>query len=82
MEVWNSNIWVTTSGMFSLNPLACLLRNTKVERVLYSVDYPYARNEEGLDFVEQLRGSGMVSQEGYERICWRNAEELLGVKAR
>jgi predicted TIM-barrel fold metal-dependent hydrolase len=34
MDVWNSNIWVTTSGMFSLDPLACLLRNTKVEKVL------------------------------------------------
>ena len=68
MDMWNNNIWVTTAGMFSLNPLACLLRNTKVERVLNSVDYPLSTNEEGLAFVEEMKQSGMVTEEGLERI--------------
>ncbi|KAK3178859.1 hypothetical protein OEA41_000996 [Lepraria neglecta] len=82
MDMWDNNIWVTTAGMFSLNSLACLLRNTKAERMLNSVDYPLSTNEEGLEFVEEMKQSGMVTKEGLERIAWRNAEELLGVKAR
>lgn len=38
-EVWDANFWLTTSGMlFTLPAMACLLRNTKIERNLYSVD--------------------------------------------
>ncbi|KAK4690167.1 hypothetical protein P7C71_g6555, partial [Lecanoromycetidae sp. Uapishka_2] len=81
MDMWNSNIWITTAGMFSLNPLSCLLRNTKVERIMYSVDYPFSTNEEGLEFMEELRKSGMVTEEQLELIAYRNAENLLGVKA-
>ena len=25
--------------------MACILRNTKAERILYSADYPFAKNE-------------------------------------
>ncbi len=80
-EVWNSNVWITTSGVWSLDPLATILRNTRIERILYSVDYPFARNEKGLEWVKGLEGSGMVDQEALEMICYKNAEELFGVKA-
>ncbi|KAE9390500.1 hypothetical protein BT96DRAFT_925870 [Gymnopus androsaceus JB14] len=42
-QVWQENIWVTTSGMFTLAPLACLLKVTPVEHVLFSVDYPFSQ---------------------------------------
>ena len=80
-EVWDSNIWITTSGIWSPDPLATVLRNTRIERILYSVDYPFARNDKGLEWVKGLKGSGMVDQEGLEKICYRNSEELFGVKA-
>ena len=80
-EVWDTNIWITTSGMFSLNPMACMLRNTKHDRILYSVDYPFAMNEEGLEFVEALEKSGMVTEEEFKNICYENAERLLKIKA-
>jgi len=59
-EVWDNNISVTMSGMFSLNPLVCRLRNTKVEKILYSVDYPLSSNEECKNFLTELEESGMV----------------------
>ena len=80
-EVWDENVWITTSGVWSLDPLATILRNTKVERILYSVDYPFAKNEKGLGWVKELEGSGMVDNETLEKICFKNAEELFGVKA-
>ena len=75
--VWENNIYVTTSAMFSLAPFACLLRVSKIDNILFSVDYPFVANESGLAFVEELQQSGMVSSEDLEKICHRNAEKLL-----
>jgi predicted TIM-barrel fold metal-dependent hydrolase len=80
-KVWDENIWITTSGMFSLNPLACMIRNTKLDRIMFSVDYPFSSNEQGLEFVEEMRNSGLLTEEQLLDISYRNAEKLLKVKA-
>lgn len=76
-EVWDTNIWVTTSGNWSLDPLACMLRNTKPERIMYSVDYPFAKSEDGLGWLRELEDSAMVSPEVLEGIRWKNAARFL-----
>ena len=78
--VWRENFWVTTSGMFSQTPLACLLKTVDVDHVLYSVDYPFSTNEQGLRFVEELEGSELVSKEDLDKICHGNAERLFKIK--
>jgi len=80
--VYDENIWITTSGVWSLSPMACLLRNTKIDKILYSVDYPFAKNEDGLKFMEELEKSGLVTEEQFEKIGYRNAEQLLKLKVR
>lgn len=80
-EVWRGNVWVTTSGMFALAPLACLLQTTSKEHVLFSVDYPFSANEKGRSFVEEVRRSGMLTEEEMRGFVGGNAERLLGVKA-
>ena len=80
-EVWKTNIWVTTSGMFSLAPLACLLRVSPIEKIMYSVDYPFSTNEKGAAFVEDMSKSGMLSDKQMEMICYKNAESLLRLRA-
>ena len=50
--MWDENVWVTTSGMFYLAPFACLVRVVKMERILYSVYYPFERNELGKGCIE------------------------------
>ncbi|KFZ05971.1 hypothetical protein V501_07855 [Pseudogymnoascus sp. VKM F-4519 (FW-2642)] len=80
-EVWNKNIWITTSGMFALAPLACLLQTTSIDRVLYSVDYPFSSNEKGLDFFKEIEKSGLIAGEDLEKFAYRNAQSLLRVKA-
>ena len=79
--VWDANVWITTSGVWSVNPMRTLLANTKVERVLYSVDYPFAQNEVGLEWWGELERSGLCSDKELEMIAHGNAEALLGVKA-
>lgn len=81
-EVWDSNLWLTTSGNWALDPLACILRNTKHERIMYSVDYPFARSCDGLKWLDELEESGMVTAETLEGIRWKNAARLLKLDIR
>jgi len=81
-QVWHENIWLTTSGMFTMAPFACVIHMCKAGRVLYSVDYPFSANEEGLNFMQQLQDSGMICDEDFEKIAYRNAEDLLRVKVK
>jgi len=81
-EVWRNNVWITTSGMFSLTPLACLLATTTIDHVLYSVDYPFSPNELGFKFFEEIEKSGLIAGKDLELFAYKNAENLLGVKAR
>lgn len=78
--VWNSNIWITTSGMFSLAPFTCLLRQMPVDRILYSVDWPFTNNTQGLAFMKLVRESGLVTEEEFQGIAYKNAEALLKVQ--
>jgi predicted TIM-barrel fold metal-dependent hydrolase len=79
-QVWDENIWITTSGTWSLAPLKCILENTKIERIMYSVDYPFESNEKGREWFGQLEESGMLTHEQLDMIAYRNAEQLLKVR--
>jgi len=81
-EVWENNIWITTSGMFSLASLACLLETTSIEHVLYSVDYPFSTNERGKEFIGEIQKSGLLKDGELEMFAFKNAEKLLKVKAK
>ncbi|KAH9892959.1 hypothetical protein F4778DRAFT_794961 [Xylariomycetidae sp. FL2044] len=76
-QVWDENVWLTTSGNWALDPLACILRNTRHDRIMYSVDYPFAKSPDALGWLRQLEESGMVSEEVLEGIRWKNAAKLL-----
>ncbi|KAL1639120.1 hypothetical protein SLS58_008207 [Diplodia intermedia] len=78
-EVYDGNVYVTTSGMFSLDPMTTVLRTTDNERIMYSVDWPFEFNENGTDFMTALRASGLVSEEEFENIAIGNAKRLLRI---
>jgi uncharacterized protein len=69
------NFHFTTSGMFTYPPLTCLLEVVGADRVMFSVDYPYSRNEEGRDFVL----AAPISDADREKLAFGNAERLLGL---
>ncbi|MCJ1325518.1 hypothetical protein MMC10_002181 [Thelotrema lepadinum] len=79
-QVWDENIWITTSGTFSVDPMACILRNTKIDHILYSVDTPFYPSSRGQEFMEKLERSGLVTEEQFRKIAYENAEKLLKVK--
>jgi len=71
------NIWVTTSGMFSADPLACTLSALGTERVMFSADHPFESIEEAGEFMDCVP----LDEEVRKAVCFRNAEKLLGRKA-
>jgi predicted TIM-barrel fold metal-dependent hydrolase len=78
--VWNENIWFTTSGMFSLAPMRCLLGTVKRDRILLSIDYPFSKNEQGREFLDRLGASGLVTEDELRDMAHGNAERLLGIQ--
>ncbi|KAK1753413.1 hypothetical protein QBC47DRAFT_42789 [Echria macrotheca] len=79
--VYDENIWITTSGVWSINPLRCILENTKLDHILYSVDYPFQSNAVGLEWMRALEQSGLVDEQQLNAIAFGNAEKLFGIKA-
>lgn len=71
------HVWVTTSGMFSLPPLLCALSVFGVDRVLFSVDYPFSPNKRGREFLDALP----VPAADRAKIAGKNAAALLGLPA-
>jgi uncharacterized protein len=70
-----ANVHITTSGLFSIPPLLCALMVFGAERVLFSVDWPYAPNEEG----RRLLQTAPLAPADLERLSHGNAERLLGL---
>ncbi|GJC97817.1 2,3-dihydroxybenzoic acid decarboxylase [Colletotrichum higginsianum] len=60
--------------------MACLLQETKIERILFSCDYPFAEYGVAREFMERLKASGLVGDEDWEKIAWKNSKELLRLK--
>ena len=78
-SVWERNVWVTTSGIFSVRTLEMLLKVTPLGRVLYSVDTPFETNATGWKFIEELARSGLFSKDEMEQFVQGNAKQLLKI---
>jgi hypothetical protein len=66
-------VWITTSGFFSMAPFTAAMMKFGPDRILFSVDYPFSKNAEGKKFLDALP----VSKGDLEKIAWRNADALL-----
>jgi predicted TIM-barrel fold metal-dependent hydrolase len=70
-------VWITTSGMFSEPPFLAALLTFGIDRILYSVDYPYAPNERGRAFLQSLS----LSPADLAKVAHGNADRLLRLTA-
>jgi predicted TIM-barrel fold metal-dependent hydrolase len=75
-EYFSRNIWVTTSGLFSLPPVLCTVQVLGVDRVLFSVDYPFGDNAAGRALLDTLP----LAPADKAKIACGNAERVLGLK--
>jgi uncharacterized protein len=75
-EYFLRNIWVTTSGLFSIPPVMCTVQVLGVDRVLFSVDYPFGSNAAGRALLDTLP----LSPADVAKIAGGNAERVLGLE--
>jgi predicted TIM-barrel fold metal-dependent hydrolase len=76
---FQTNIHCTTSGYFTLPPLQCALEVIGIDRLLFSVDYPYSPNTRGRSFLDGLAETLDAGE--LEKLTCGNAEQLLGLHA-
>ena len=77
-EYFHRNFHVTTSGYFTRPPFACALEVVGIDRMMYSVDYPFSPNTKGKDFLASLAsGSEAMDSEAMEKFRHSNAAALL-----
>jgi predicted TIM-barrel fold metal-dependent hydrolase len=69
-------VWITTSGIFTEPPFLAALLTFGIDRIMFSVDYPYATNEQGRAFLETIS----LSPADMEKLTHGNADALLKLK--
>ena len=74
-DYFRDHFYVTTSGYFTDAPLLCTLMVLGADRILFSVDYPFASNGRGRAFLD----AAPVSEADREKLAHGNAERLLGL---
>ncbi len=70
---FRKHFYLTTSGNFSDTALACSIAEMGVERILFSVDWPFISNKLGTDWLE----SAALSDADKAKIFGGNAKALL-----
>jgi predicted TIM-barrel fold metal-dependent hydrolase len=75
-EYFLRNVWVTTSGLFSLPPVMCAIQVLGIDRVLFSVDYPFGSNAAGRALLDSLP----LTPADKAKVAGGNAERVLRLK--
>jgi predicted TIM-barrel fold metal-dependent hydrolase len=72
-EIFTRNFHVTTSGFFSDTALQCCLQVLGPERIMFSVDWPYASNAAGVEWIRKTPLEPAIR----EQVMSGNAKRLL-----
>lgn len=67
------NVLISTSGVFSDEPLLCSIGAIGVDSIMFAVDYPYESTEEAIAFI----ANAPLKQEEIEKIAHLNASRLF-----
>jgi hypothetical protein len=74
-ETFLQQVHITTSGYFTRPPFDCARQVVGLNRLLYSVDYPFSPNTKGKDFLASLD----LSPQDLTILTQTNAERLLNL---
>jgi uncharacterized protein len=70
-------VWITTSGIFSQPPFIAALQTFGIDRIMFSIDYPFAPNFKGKKFLNEVA----LSPSDMAKLTHGNADALLKLKA-
>lgn len=74
----HDQVWLTTSGIFDQPPFIAALQTFGIDRILFSVDYPFAPNAAGRKFLNNVA----LSPADMVKLAHGNADALLKLKVR
>lgn len=74
-ETVQRNVYITTSAYTTVAPLQCALTVLGADRILFSVDHPFADSAQGTAFLH----SAPLSPADRRKIASGNAERVLGI---
>ncbi|HEY1297312.1 MAG TPA: amidohydrolase family protein [Chloroflexota bacterium] len=72
-QIFSEHFWITTSGHFSTPALMCALLELGIDRILFSVDWPYVDNLPGMQWMQTVP----LSATDKEKMFNANARTLL-----
>jgi 2,3-dihydroxybenzoate decarboxylase len=72
-DIFRQHFWVTTSGFFSDNALAHAIAELGIDRVLFSVDYPFEAQPPGTKWL----ANAPLSDDDKIKVASGNAKQLL-----
>ncbi len=72
-DIFCAHFYITTSGNFSNPALLCSVMEMGVDRILFSVDWPYVENSPGTEWMDGIP----LGAEDREKILNGNAKKLL-----
>ena len=71
------HFYITTSGFFSNNALECCIKEMGIDRVMFSIDYPFVDNQSGADWALKELTLGAADK---EKLLSGNARRILKLK--
>lgn len=74
-EVFASHFYVTTSGFFSDPALRCCIEEIGIDRIMFSIDWPYASNMSGVKWMQKTP----LDEADRAKIFSVNAKKLLRI---
>jgi len=74
-DTFREHFWITTSGNFSTPALLCCVMEMGVDRILFSVDYPFVLNPPGMKWMKDIP----LGADDREKIYSGNARRLLKI---
>jgi predicted TIM-barrel fold metal-dependent hydrolase len=74
-QTLKEQVYITTSGVFTLPPLMIALETFGIDNVLFSVDYPFSTNGDGKRFLDSIP----LPADQIQKIAHLNAEGLLSI---
>jgi 2,3-dihydroxybenzoate decarboxylase len=72
-DAFSGHFYVTTSGFFSHPALLCCVMELGIDRILFSVDYPFIENKPAVEWMRTVP----LCAEDREKMLHGNAERLL-----